>query len=84
MKIELANCEATLLDEIANPQMKRADVASTYGLAILSGERDKIDWKRVHAAIVARWSVYALVWIKTEAWKRVDAKQKANTQGANQ
>lgn len=80
MRIELAGCEATLLAEIADPQMKRADVASTYGLAILSSEqaRGLIDWKKVNAAICKRWSMHALLWIKAEAWKRVEAKRKAN------
>jgi len=32
--IELAQCEQTILREIADPRMKRRDVARTYALAI--------------------------------------------------
>lgn len=70
MRIELANCEATLLDEIANPIFKRADVAVTYGLALRSSERDRIDWGKVNRAILARWSQHALMWIKDRAHKQ--------------
>lgn len=67
--IELANCENTLLREIANPVFKRKDVAATYALALRSSERDRIDWRRVNEAIIARWSSSALVWIKRRAWR---------------
>lgn len=68
LRIELANCEATLLREIACKDMKRKDVAQTYALAMLSSERDSINWRKVNEAIVSRWSMYALTWIKTMAW----------------
>ena len=32
MRVELACCETTLLNEIADPAMKRADVALTYAM----------------------------------------------------
>lgn len=66
MKVELANCERMLLEEIADKDMKRRDVAQTYALALKSSE--KVDWAKVNAAIVARWSVSALAWIKERAW----------------
>ena len=69
MKIELAGCENTLLDEIADPRMKRLDVAKTYCLALRSSERDQVDWKKVNQAIIDRWSCFALAWIKEQAWK---------------
>lgn len=72
--IELHNCEAALLQEIADPHMRQADVASTYGLAMLSGERDQIDWAKVNAAIMARWSQSGLLRIKKAAWKLAEAK----------
>jgi len=70
---ELVDCEGTLLREIADPVFKRADVAQTYGLALVSGERDRVDWAKVNRAIVARWSVYALNWIKTRADRQAAA-----------
>jgi hypothetical protein len=66
---EMVNCEATLLREIADGGMKQKDVASTYGLALLSSERDQIDWTKVNQAIIARWGHSGLVRIKTEAWR---------------
>lgn len=56
-----------LLVEIANPAAKRLDVAKVYGLALRS--RDNTDWPQVNRAIIQRWSVSALVWIKQKAWK---------------
>lgn len=66
--IELAQCEQTMLGEIADPRMKRRDVAKTYALAMKSSECDTIDWSLVNRAIVDRWSPYALEFIKGLAW----------------
>lgn len=68
MTSELMCCEKTLLDEIANPEIKRKDVAQTYRLALQSAERDTIDWAKVNQAIIQRWSRSALHWIKEQAW----------------
>jgi hypothetical protein len=65
MRIELALCEQTLLAEIADPGTSRRDVAQTYRLAMASSER--VDWRRVNEAIIERWSLHALEWIKTQA-----------------
>jgi hypothetical protein len=67
-RIELANCEQQLLEEIANPQMKREDVAQTYGLTLMSSECERVDFAKVNAAISQRWSRSALKWIKDRAW----------------
>lgn len=66
--IELGDCEATLLREIADRSCKRLDVAKTYCLALRSTERGRIDWPKVNRAIVERWSSSALEWIKNKAW----------------
>ena len=66
MRMELAGCTQMLLDEIARKEFKRKDIAKTYALALRSSEQT--DWARVNAAIVARWSQSALVWIKEQAW----------------
>jgi hypothetical protein len=68
MPFELADCEAHLLREIADPAMKRKDVAQSYALAMKSSERDSVDWGKVNRAIIARWSQSALNWIKEQAW----------------
>jgi len=62
MTLELANCTNHLLREIADPGMKRRDVAQSYALAMLSSEIP--DYARINAAIVARWSLSALEYIK--------------------
>lgn len=46
---ELAGCEGVLLREIAMPEMKRADIAETYGMALRSRERDCVDWGKAKA-----------------------------------
>lgn len=67
-RIELADCERTLLEEIARPEMTRRDVAKTYALALRSSERNRVDWKKVNRAIIDRWSPSGLDWIKQQAW----------------
>lgn len=66
-RMHLANTTEILLEEIADPRMKRKDVAVTYGLAIRSA--DETDWPRVNAAIIERWSKAALNTIKKWAWE---------------
>ncbi len=66
--IELACCEMVLLNEIGIPEMKQKQIAQTYRLALESSERDSIDWRKVNAAIIARWSVAGLNRIKSLAW----------------
>ena len=66
MTIELSDPTGTLLQEIAAKRYTRNTVAKTYALAI-RGEVP-VDWRRVNVAIIARWSPYALEWIKSRAW----------------
>ena len=70
MRIELADPEGQLLEEIADPKMKRRDVAMTYRLALRS--RDRVDWGKVNRAIIERWSASGLGWIKEFAWGHRD------------
>jgi len=65
VRIELAGCTNTLLREIPDRDIMRRDVAKTYALAMRSSEA--VDWGRVNAAIVERWSVSGLEWIKRQA-----------------
>ena len=84
MRTELALCEQTLLREIADKRMKRLDVAKTYALAIRSSEWTNVNWRKVNKAIVERWSLHSLNWIKKKAWsdKKPDRTQ-AQTEGTN-
>lgn len=71
MPFELTDTTNTLLREIADPAMRRADVAQTYALALRSSWAT--DWGKVNRAILVRWSRSALDWIKTRAWKIAEA-----------
>ena len=66
-RIELADCENTLLHEIANGGTRK-QVAKTYALALRSSEKDSINWKKVNRAIIDKWCVNALETIKSWAW----------------
>lgn len=65
----LLDPEAVLLREIADPKMHREDVALSYALALSTP--DQVDWPKVNHATIDRWSMSALKWIKTFAWKAV-------------
>ena len=69
LTVEMTNCEATLLRDIAEPKATRKYLASTYRLALRSSEFAAIDWSKVNRAIIKRWSRSALEWIKRDAWK---------------
>lgn len=62
------DCEVWLLAEIADPAFTRRDVSQTYAIAHLTEQRERVDWSKVHAAIVERWSRYALAWIRLMAF----------------
>jgi hypothetical protein len=61
----LADCQQTILNEI-QAGATRKSVAMTYRLAMDSGEA--VDWPVVNSAIIARWSMSGLQWIKQQAW----------------
>lgn len=79
LRFSLMNCEAALLDEIGHDEMKRNDIALTYAMALTSDE--DIDFPKVNAAIIDRWSTSALAYIKTRAWKLVCPPQDKNSNG---
>ena len=68
MSYKLSNCEQVLLKEIANRAFKRMDIARTYALATKSSEFKQVDWVKVNEAIVKRWSLSGLEYIKNLAW----------------
>lgn len=67
MHAEMVGVEGAILREIAEPQMKRDDIALTYAFGLRSSE--EIDWPKVNKAIMDRWSLSALKYIKERAWK---------------
>jgi len=66
MKIEMMDCENVLMQEIADPKCKRKTIARTYAFALKSSE--DIDFKKVNMAIINRWSISGLEYIKSLAW----------------
>lgn len=65
--IEIACCEMVILNEIAQG-LNRRQIAQTYRLALQSSESETMDWGKVNRAIIERWSVAGLAWIKKQAW----------------
>lgn len=55
-----------MLQEIADKKCKRKDIARTYALALRSDH--PCNFAKVNKAIIERWSVSGLNWIKTAAW----------------
>ena len=66
MNIELSCCTEVLINHIQDKRVKRKFIAKLYALAIQSSET--VDWKEVNKAIIDRWSVSALQYIKNSAW----------------
>ena len=61
---------------LAVPSAKnRGEIADLYALMLASNadRLGELDVSALNRAIIARWSLYALRWIKVEAWKRAIA-----------
>lgn len=67
MPYELSNTTNVLLNEIEMPETTRNTLAKTYALALRSN--DTTDWAAVNRAIIKRWSLSALEYIKERAHK---------------
>lgn len=64
MKIYMVNVEEQAEMECAEPKCNREDLAYTYAF----GMRNKdTDWVRMNAAILKRFKVTGLMWIKKRA-----------------
>jgi hypothetical protein len=67
--------EASLLDLVRGTGSERAVVAA-YAEAIRAWPQNELlhgpYWREVNDAIIERWSVARLQWIKRQAWRRVD------------
>ena len=66
-KIEMLDCQDTILNEIQHNECKRKDIALTYYLCMKSSEN--IDWGVINRAIIRRWSFSGLGYIKELAHK---------------
>jgi hypothetical protein len=73
MHVELVDPQGTLLRDIADKRMRRDDVARTYAYALRQSFdprcKDVVDFATVNKAISDRWSMSALKYIKTKAWR---------------
>ena len=65
--ITLVDPQGDLMREIADDWMTRKDVALTYAFAMRSA--DDVDWPIVNQAIIERWSMAGLKFVKEQAWK---------------
>ena len=63
-KIEIAAVETTIENEISQGATRKT-IAQTYALALRSSW--PTDWQRVNRAIIKRWSVAGMLWIKKHA-----------------
>lgn len=70
MIVSMVDPEGQLLREIADKRMTRDDVKLTYAFAIR--QADEVDFAKVNAAIIDRWSMAALRYVKEGAWRLVD------------
>lgn len=68
----MVDVQGNLEREIADPRMRRDDVALTYAFGIRDCP-DDVDETVDRGPVIARWSSSALAYIKTSAWRRVRA-----------
>jgi hypothetical protein len=69
IRVEMIDVQGQLEREIADQRLTREDVALTYAFAIRQwGPMDE-RYAVVNRAIMERWSLAGLKWIKTRAWK---------------
>jgi hypothetical protein len=57
-----------IMNEIEDKVMTRKVVAHTYAILIQKGHQD---FKPINEAILKRWSLSGLKWIKERAWKEI-------------
>ena len=62
---------ALLLTAISERRRTRRDIADLYGIAIRI-DFGQTDWSVVNHAIMDRWSISGLKWIKRLAWGAVE------------
>ena len=67
-----------ILEQIADKKQKRNDIAKTYigVLAVPFFMKDTIDIPKINKAIINRWSMSGLKYIKDKAWKKFELKNK--------
>lgn len=79
MKLAQVEYERLMLHVIADKKFAMDDVAVTYAFCIESSE--KPDFSKINRAIVKRWSVSGLAYIKERAWKLVEERRSKRVDG---
>lgn len=71
MRIEIPNITGFIVGETENKAIKRNGVALSYRIAMNYEHNgwQKVDWHRVNTAIIKRWSMSGLIYIKERAHK---------------
>ena len=79
-KVELMYPEETTIDIIKAPESKREDIVVPYAFCIKQsccvGSKQDINFKKINKAIIEKWSINALNYIKEKAWKLVEGERK--------
>ena len=70
--IQLCDCERIILQEIEDKRIYRNSISLTYAFALRADEN--IDWTKINQAILKRWSMAGLKYIKERAWKIFEGK----------
>ena len=70
--VELMFCEEAILQEIADKHFTRDDVALTYAFCRDAKETQNVNFRTINEAIVKRWSLSALDYIKGKAAKLIE------------
>jgi hypothetical protein len=76
VRINLICCTQVLSDLAADKRVTRKNIAVTYAMAIKSAaeKADDPDWKAINGAILARWKMSGLEWIKKRAFDILSGK----------
>ncbi len=77
MRIEMVNPGQVMLDEIAAGATRKS-VAGTYAFALRDAFKTT-DWGTINAAIIERWSLSGLQYIKERAWAYMEGRKEFGT-----
>ena len=80
MRFEMVNPQRQILWEIEDWKLTRDSVAITYAFCIR--QRHEVDIRIINRAIINRWSMSALEYIKKRAWKMMFSAAQATSRAA--
>ncbi|MGH8525108.1 MAG: hypothetical protein ACREXY_13120 [Gammaproteobacteria bacterium] len=69
MQVDMVDPGEQILREIADKRVTRDDVALTYAFCVRQAA--DVNYKQVNQAIIDRWSLAALKYIKEKAWRQI-------------